>query len=532
MVWRRPARPSSRCRGVADTLEGVRYWWSDVPASALLLDLAMLAGLLATAAALVRWVGVLRRSSVPVAILAGLVGLALGPSGAGLVPLDVPAMELLVYHAFALMFVAVGLQSAPRQRRPGAARSLAVANATVGVTQALLGFLFVAAWLAVEPLHPGFGLMIMLGFQQGPGQALSLGGAWEAAGMTDGAQIGLGFATLGFVCCFVLGVPAVVIARRRGMIGPDEIVPPAPPGADATPPAADPEAATVHEPLSMQLVLMGCTYLAVFLVTWGLTSLLPPGAVELRETLWGLHFILGSMLAIALRRGARRLGVDAPFHDGMLARIAVVAVEITTAGSIAAVRLEVLGAWLVPILLMTLLASAMTLLGCWWLARRGFPEAPFAHALVLFGMGTGTLPTGLALLRMLDPELRGPVARNAVIGATASVPFNAPMFLVLIPLVAVPQWTKGTAAALGIPLAALVIYLIALAASWRLFTPFRLLRPLASPWPPLPDGGPDADDGPKARSRDLSAAGLAGNEAVAYIAESEGAPAHGSRRPP
>ncbi len=40
----------------------------------------------------------------------------------------------------------------------------------VGVTQALLGFLFVAAWLAVEPLHPGFGLMIMLGFQQGPGR--------------------------------------------------------------------------------------------------------------------------------------------------------------------------------------------------------------------------------------------------------------------------------------------------------------------------------------------------------------------------
>jgi ESS family glutamate:Na+ symporter len=461
----------------------VRYWWSDVPASGLLLDLAVIAGLLAVATLLVRWVPLLRRSRVPVAILAGLIGLSLGPSGAGLVPLHVPAMELIVYHVFALMFVAVGLQSAPRQRRPGAARSLAVANAMVGVTQALLGFLFVAAWLAVEPLHPGFGLMIMLGFQQGPGQALSLGGAWEAAGMTDGAQIGLVFATLGFVYCFVLGVPAVAIARRRGMITPEDEVRSAP-EASATPPPADPEAATAQEPLSMQLVIMGCVYLVVFAITWGLTSLLPPGS-ELRDTLWGLHFILGSSVAIAVRRGARRVGQDGPFHDGMLARISVVGVEVTTAGSIAAVRLEVLGAWLVPILLMTLLASVITLVGCWWLARRAFPEAPFAHALVLFGMGTGTLPTGLALLRMLDPELRGPVARNAVIGATASVPFNAPMFLVLIPLVAVPQWSEGTAAALGIPLAGLVIYLGALLVSWRLFTPFRLLRPLASPWPPL-----------------------------------------------
>jgi glutamate:Na+ symporter, ESS family len=508
----------------------VRFWWSDVPASALLLDLAVVAGLLAVATLLVRTVPLLRRSTMPAAILAGMIGLSLGPSGAGLVPLDVPAMELLVYHAFALMFVAVGLQSAPRQRRPGAARSLAVANATVGVGQALLGFLFVAAWLAIEPLHPGFGLMPMLGFQQGPGQALALGGAWEAAGMTDGAQIGLVFATLGFVGCFALGVPAVAIARRRGMITAEDEVGRAPPGADAIPPPADSGGATAQEPLSMQLVIMGCVYLVVFLIAWGLTSGLPPGS-ELRETLWGLHFILGSSVAIAVRRGARRLGHDGPFHDGMLARISVVGVEVTTASSIAAVRLEVLGTWLVPIVLMTLLAGTLTLAGCWWLARRAFPEAPFAHALVLFGMGTGTLPTGLALLRMVDPELRGPVARNAVIGATASVPFNAPMFLILIPLVAVPQWSEGTAAALGIPLAALVVYLGALVASWRLFTPFRLLRPLASPWPPLPGMSPDADDGPEARSRDLSAVGLAGNEAVAYIPPSKGAPEHGSRRP-
>lgn len=495
----------------------MRYWWSDVPASGLLLDLGVVAVLLAVATWLVRGVPLLRRSAVPVAILAGLIGLALGPSGAGLIPLHVPAMEVIVYHAFALMFVAVGLQSAPIQRRPGAARSLAVANAMVGVTQALLGFLFVAAWLAVEQLHPGFGLMIMLGFQQGPGQALSLGGAWEAAGMADGAQIGLVFATLGFVYCFVLGVPAVAIARRRGMITAEDEVRSLPPEADEAPPAADPEAGAAEEPLSMQLVIMGCVYLVVFGLAWGTTSLLPPGS-ELRETLWGLHFIVGSSVAIAVRRGARRLGRDGPFHDGMLSRIAVVGVEVTTAGSIAAVKLEVLGTWLVPILLMTLLAGAMTLVGCLWLARRAFPEAPFAHALVLFGMGTGTLPTGLALLRMLDPELRGPVARNAVIGATASVPFNAPMFLVLIPLVAVPQWSQGSAAAVGIPLAGLVVYLGALVVSWRLFTPFRLLRPLASPWPPL--AAPHGES-----------AGLAGNEPVAYIAGSTGAPGHGPRQP-
>lgn len=503
----------------------MQFWSSHVPASALLVDLAVLAGLLAAAMMLVRLVPALRRLSLPGAIVAGLLGLALGPSGAGVLPIDTEAMELLVYHAFALMFIAVGLQSAPRQRRPGAARSLAVGNATIGVVQAILGLAFVAAWLAVEPLHPGFGLMITLGFQQGPGQALSLGGAWESAGLTDGGQIGLVFATLGFMYCFALGVPLVWLARRRGLLGPDDVPPRASPD-EAALRLAEPEADAGHEPLSTQLVIMGCTYAAVFGIIYGLVALLPPGS-KLGETLWGLHFIVGSLLAIALRRGARRLGRDAPFHDGMLARISVLAVEVTTAGAIAAVRLEVLGAWLLPILLMTLLAGVLTLLLCTWLARRAFPEAPFSHALVLFGMGTGTLSTGLALLRMLDPELRGPVARNAVIGATASIPFNAPMFMVLIPLVAVPQWSAGRAAALGIPLAALGVYLLALVASWRYFTPLRLLRPLRSPWPPDPAADPDRPSIPSPAA--ARGAGLAGNEAVAYIPGAKGAPGRADR---
>jgi hypothetical protein len=41
-----------------------------------------------------------------------------------------------------------------------------------------------------------------------------------------------------------------------------------------------------------------------------------------------------------------------------------------------------------------------------------------------------------------------------------------------------------------------VVYLVALLVSWRLFTPFRLLRPVASPWPPLPATGQERDDGP------------------------------------
>ncbi len=469
--------------------------------SGIITDLLILAGLLALAALIIHAVPLLRRLAVPNAIVAGLLGLTLGPSGLELVPTDIEAMKLIVYHAFAVMFIAVGLQAAPRQRRPGAARSFAVANATIGVLHAILGLSLVGVWfLLVQPLHPGFGLMLTLGFHQGPGQALSLGGAWEQLGlMIDGGQIGLIFATLGFMYCIVLGVPLVALARRRGMLTPQDEVGPASSEPepetvetatdepDAPPPAPvhNPDVPGQHEPLSMQLILVGCVYLAVFGLISGIIALINPGD-KLVATFWGMHFIVGSLLAIALRSLARRMRREGPFDDTMLSRISVVAVDITTAGAFAAVELEVLGRWLAPILVMTILAGGFTLLGCLWLARRAFPEAPFAHALVLFGSGTGTISTGLALLRMLDPQLRGAVARNSVIGATVSVPFNAPMFLLVIPF-AVGHWSDDMAMALGAPLAILAIYLVVLIVSWRKFTPLRLLRPLRSLWPPSPD---------------------------------------------
>lgn len=149
-------------------------------------------------------------------------------------------------------------------------------------------------------------------------------------------------------------------------------------------------------------------------------------------------------------------------------------------------ELDVVGRWLAPILLMSLVGGLVTLVACVWLARRAFPEAPFAHTLVLFGTATGTMPTGFALLRMVDPELRGPVARSTVVAATASIPIGAPLFVGVIPFV-VSRWSGGFWPSVWVPLGIAAIYLVVLLAVARRLTPFRALRPFASMWPPVPE---------------------------------------------
>jgi ESS family glutamate:Na+ symporter len=463
---------------------GVEFW-----RSSLVDNVLGLAVLLAIAGALRTHVGVLRRLAIPDGIVAGALGLVLGPNLLHAMPLSGRDLEPLVYHGFAIVFVAVGLQGAQRVRATGSARSLSFGFVGLAVVQSLLGFALIGIWMAAsdDTLHPGLGFMITLGFAQGPGQALAFGSAWEPLGLVNGAQIGLLYAALGFAWCCVLGVPLVAFARRRGWLDP--------------PPASTPEALTITEsvtstgdrtgtmePLTVQIVTIGCVYAAVFGVLWSITRALPADS-NIAASLWGFHFLVGSSLAIALRKIIDTGRVRIPLHDGLLARIAGTAIDFTTAAALSAIQLDMLGDVLVPILVMSSIGGVLTLVLCLWLTRRAFDEAPFSHMLVLYGTCTGTVPTGLALLRIVDPELRGPVARSTVIAATAAVPLGMPLFLGVIPL-SIAQWSGSFAQTLVITLGMLAVYVVVLVWIWHRTGSLRWLRPLTSVWPRASD--PDA----------------------------------------
>ena len=119
---------------------------------------------------------------------------------------------------------------------------------------------------------------------------------------------------------------------------------------------------------------------------------------------------------------------------------------------------------------------------CIWAAKRAFPSHPFEHAIVLFGCSTGTMPTGLALLRVLDPELKGPVATSAVLGATAAIIFGAPLLLVVIPA-ATAGFPGSFPGPVFLALGMIAVWSVVLVVLLRFAAPFRPLRPLTDLWP-------------------------------------------------
>ncbi len=451
------------------------FWQNDLVTTGLLLAL-----LLVVAEALCGVIPPLRRLGIPASILAGVLGLLLGPEVVALLPLSTDVLESGVYHALGIVFIALSLQ-APRKAADGTKASSSGRSMAFGITamvalQTVIGLaLVMGLGLLGDAVHPGFGLLLPLGFEQGPGQALSVGGAWEQSGMPDGGQVGLIVAAIGFAWSIGAGVPLVAWGRRKGLLTrPDSNE-----GTDATegheaPLPRLPAGALSH--LSRQIVVIAGVYALTWAVCMGLYTVVNnAGMPDIANMAWGFHFMIGALLAMAVRPLLTKLPGGTTVHSPTQARIAAITVDFATVAAIAAIQLAVLKANWLPILLITTVGGLVTLLTAVWLAKHAFPEAPFEHCVLWFGMSTGTMPTGLALLRMVDPELKSPAPVSAVLGSAGAIIGVAPILLVLHPI-PITGWGDGWPGAGWIALGASVVYLLVTMALWRALGDLRFSR--------------------------------------------------------
>lgn len=80
------------------------------------------------------------------------------------------------------------------------------------------------------------------------------------------------------------------------------------------------------------------------------------------------------------------------------------------AAAFMAVQLAVVGKWMVPILIVCVVVGIVTFLMCWFFSSRIGGHYDFERLLGVWGCATGTCPSGIALIRIVDPQLRTTVA--------------------------------------------------------------------------------------------------------------------------
>jgi len=353
-----------------------------------------------------------------------------------------------------------------------------------------LTLLFIYTFL--PNLFPSFGFLMPLGYGLGPGQAFAIGKGWEEFGFEGGGNLGLVFAAIGYLWACFLGIALITIGRRRGWMDPQlaaiieqrrlrtGVLPlkeKRPVGSLLT---TETEAI---DTLSFNLALILGVYLLAYLFLQLMTYLLSfAGSMgtQLATNLWGIAFIFAAVIAMIVKRIFRAFKIDHAVDNGTLTRLAGGCIDIMVTAAIAAITIMLLTRFWVPIVAIAIVGAVVSTITIFWTVSRLFTDNRFTRAIMFYGNLTGTLSTGLALLRVVDPDFKTPVATDYMYGTGIT-------FVLVIPLILMLNlpgywYTTGQVWYLWVTLAIIAAYVVFSVVSYSLLAGKRGYRNAGSLW--------------------------------------------------
>ncbi len=420
---------------------------------------------------------VLKKSLLPSALLGGLLLLIFKAIPGCREIINKPMMEIVTYHALGLGFVALALKNNKIESKSTPMKVIETGALTASsyVIQDIVGLLVsIPFFLFGKKIFYAAGLLLPMGYGQGPGQALNIGKiytGWAAEQGMDfaGADFGLSIAAMGFIVGSVIGVIYMNILRRKGKISAQKIE------AAQVNKLEDyegkgeiPDAESIDK-LSVQICMVLFVYFLVYLFTNWIQGmdLGNFGTNTLKPLLWGFNFLLGTLFGILFKNILNRFKkakiVRREYiNNYMLNRIGGFCFDIMIVAGTAAISFEELGKFIVPFSIICLLGAVATFIYVLWISKHLYPDYKYEGVFAMFGMLTGTASNGMILLREIDPKFETPAANNLVLQALAAIVLGFPVLL----LVGIaPQSLQSTWITLGI----LVVF-------WALLTVFMLRK--------------------------------------------------------
>lgn len=408
--------------------------WSAVMQFGIIAAMILLANLLR------RKLPFVRKSLMPTAVLAGFLLLFLRLTN--LVIIDTNMLEMITYHGIALGFIALSLRVPHHDTNSTDTMTGPKSGALIVSTylvQGMLGLLisFGLAFTIMPGLFPASGILLPMGYGQGPGQANNIGSTYEALGFAGGRSFGLSLAAAGYLSACIVGVIYLNVMHRKGRIQVKNQVEIS--GSVTVDTFQDSNEVPISESvdrLSVQVALVLIVYLFTYLATWGITSLLESAAPGLANTvnslLWGFNFIIGSLLAMLVRvafKGLRKVKLMTRQYQNsyLLSRISGLAFDLMIVAGIASIDIADLSGLLLPFLLMAVGGALVTLVYLTWICKRVYGGYFYEGMLAMYGMLTGTISSGVLLLREIDPTFETPAANNLITGSSFGILFGAPM---------------------------------------------------------------------------------------------------------
>ncbi|MGD2097231.1 MAG: hypothetical protein PVG35_06585 [Desulfobacterales bacterium] len=417
----------------------------------------------------------LQRFLFPSCLIGGVIGLILIHTP--LIDIAVFDLQTFAYHFFNISFISIGLTDDPNDPNTpsrskgyikGPAWMALVQGSCFGLQAAVSGLLVIIFGILGMKLFPTFGFLVPLGFEEGPGQALSVGKVWEGFGFAQAATLGLTFAAIGYFFAFFVGVPLVNWGIRKGLAahgtqGLSRDVLTGIISKDHQAQSAGKLALHTGniDSMAFQAALVGLVYLITYVFIKYIGMLIPADAAKI---LWGFFFVFGLLFAVLVRMGICKSGHVHLIDPGIQRRITGWSIDFLMVSTTMAIQLLVVWTYVLPLTVISVVNGCLTTLFVLFLGKR-LSDYNLERTAAIYGAVTGTVSCGLLLLRIADPEFKTPVAiEMAVMNVLSIIPIGGCLVLANAPVWW--NWGVGTTSIVFLGLMAAGLMLIRMLKMW------------------------------------------------------------------
>lgn len=391
-------------------------------------------------------ISILRNMLVPASVIGGIIGILFMNLVLGM-GIDIgtnPDMyTTIVNNLFTVSFISISLTSTPKEQN-NVAKSVINGAVGIGLVWCLLYALTPVIATAViylagknVEMDAIYGMLIQFAFCQGPGQSVAYGAIFEHYGWEYASTVAVAFSAIGFVVAFLVGIPVAKMGIKRGIANncgeldhsilkgylrkneQTEYM------------VKDTTCNSNIETLAFHFALIGVCYVLAVCIAKVLAFI--PGF--LGTSMSSMMFMNGMYAAYIIKWLVKRLHLDFLLENTLQTKITGWTADYLVVCSFMAVSVNIIKYWLPLIVIVSIIITVVTFVVCFYFGQRFGGTNDFERTLGLYGTCTGTVPSGIALVRIVDPNFR--TSTSIELGACNLVMLaSTPVYLIILALAA------------------------------------------------------------------------------------------------
>lgn len=385
-----------------------------------------------------------RKCLIPSALLGGAMLLIVDIicKQCGVILVDNRLMQVITYHCLAIGFAAMTLKTEKSSHKTNKAQVVEFGALQGGtyMLQAFVGLgitliMFLITQHGDNVISYICGLILPLGFGQGPGNALS----WDinytntqATQFAGNGSFGLSLASIGFVVASVFGVLYINVQKRRGGLKVRDSKP-----NEKFVDHTNPEGNDIPDNESVDKFTIQLGFVAVvYAIAFGFMCLLGVISDFTNSIAWGFNFLWASIAAMLVKMVVKQLRKHNLMHrdyinNYQMDRISGFAFDLMIVAGVAAIEINDIKNYIIPIVVLGLVGTVITFVYIRLVSKECFKGFEHEFFLMSFGTLTGTASNGMILTKEVDPGLRTPTSSLYILSNFPAMVMIAPLLLLL-----------------------------------------------------------------------------------------------------